>query len=79
MKISHAPPAQRGVTMIMGVGADDELAACPPYASALKTAGALSVGVWLVGMFLGSNTVRNLGFGGAVATLGAHMLGRGPR
>ena len=80
MKISHAPAAHRGVTMIMGVGAVDEaLAACPPYDRALKTAGMLSVGVWVLGMVVGSNVIRNLGFGGAIATFGVQMVARGGR
>lgn len=79
MKIAHAPAAHRGVTMIMGVGADDELAACPPYGRAIQTAGALSAGVWLLGILVGSNTARNMGFGGALAAFGAHMLAKGPR
>jgi hypothetical protein len=79
MKIARAPAAHRGVTMIMGVGAADELAACPPYDQAIKAAGAVSVGVWVVGMFLGSSTIRNIGFGGALATFGARMVARGGR
>ena len=80
MKISHAPAAHRGVTMIMGVGAVDEaLVACPPYDRALKTAGLLSVGVWALGMFVGSNVIRNMGFGAAVATFGVHMVARSGR
>ncbi len=77
MKIARAPAAHRGVTMIMGVGAADELAACPPYDKAIKTAGALSVAAWVVGMVVGSNTIRNIGFGGALAVFGAHMVARG--
>lgn len=78
MKIAHAPPAHRGVTMIMGVGAAD-VAACPPYQDAIKGAGMASAAVWALGVLTGSKHLRHVGFGGALASLGAHMLARSDR
>jgi hypothetical protein len=68
MKISYGPPGQRGVTTLMAVGDDAELA------SATKTGAWISLGVMATGWLLGSPRLADVGAGGAIALIALRVL-----
>ena len=75
MKVSYGPPGHRGVTQLMAVGADDfELNKTEKM---VKTGGLIAIGIWGLGMIMGSNTVKNIGFGGALALFGVQAVSGG--
>lgn len=74
MKVSYGPPAQRGVTQLMAVGAADLEDGVTDHAVKIGTA--IAGGVWLLGLLAGSNTMKTAGLGAAVALLGVRYASR---
>lgn len=67
MKIEYGPPGHKGVTRIQGLGeANNSIITRPPP---LQTTGGAAVATWLLGMLLGSNTLKNMGLGAGGAVL----------
>ena len=74
MKVSYGPPPQRGVTQLMAVGDAD----LDGDASTTVMYGAAAVAV--VGLLVGSSTIRNLGIGGwAALALSRRASGATPK
>jgi hypothetical protein len=85
MKISYGPPGHKGVTQIMGLGADEAVVTEAP---ALKEkvekylpgkshqhVAGLAAGAWVVGLMLGSSRIQNMALGGGAAILlCAHLM-----
>jgi hypothetical protein len=67
MKLSYAQPAQKGVTMIMGVGQADGTEAGMDLKKLVKYGGAVAVGVWGYGWATKNPKIKKIGFGAAVA------------
>lgn len=67
--VEFGPPGHKGVTAIQGVGADE----LEPHAlsDSVQKAGRASLLVLVGGLLLGSDTLRNIGAGGALASFGA--------
>jgi hypothetical protein len=71
--IEYGPPGHRGVTTIMGVGADPD---DDKLQSTLKLAGWASVGLWTLGLVIGSRDLKMAGFGAACATFAVQLIGK---
>ena len=72
IQVAYGPPGQKGVTAIMGVGADDYEP--DPTQKMLERAGWLSVGLWALGVFTGSVRLRSIGIGAAAVGFGVRYL-----
>ena len=77
MQVSYGPPGHKGVTQIMGLGANP-VTATYSMARAHRSIGLLSAATWLGGVFLGSNTAKNIGIGGVLAVVYIQMLAKKP-
>lgn len=71
MKISYGPPGHQGVTKLMAVGADDYSGGLD---QAVSKGGLVAVGVWGLGVLLGSQTLKHWGFGAGLALYGARLV-----
>ena len=74
MRVEYGPPGHKGVTQIMGLGATGPVAgyvSLVPEDKSSRTVVGLAAATWLVGMFIGSSTVKNIAFGavGAIAVV----------
>lgn len=74
MKISYGPPAARGVTQLMAVGAADFDPT--PVDRAVARGGLLALAVLGFGLVTGNRGARNFGLGAAVALYGVRMVSR---
>ena len=72
VEVSFGPPAQGGVTTIMGVGADDLDA---PLDSTLEKAAWAGVAVWALGVVLRKRQLAGFGLGVAACGWGVKYLG----
>jgi len=70
----YGPPGHKGVTSIMGLGADDIEPA--PYQRSNRTVGLVAVGVWALGALSGNQKLRDFGFGAGMALFAAGLLTR---
>ena len=72
--MEYGPPGHKGVTSIMGIGAAD----IEPtnYGASLMRVGVLAGVLWVAGGIIGSNTLKNIGIGGAGALLAAFFLAK---
>jgi hypothetical protein len=66
--VSYGPPGERGVTSIMGLGADEVAALSDKTDKALEKAGWIGVGIWSLGFLLNKKRLRDLGAGAAAAS-----------
>lgn len=77
LDLAFGPPAHRGVTTLMSVGADDP---ATPTAVGTPLDDYTRKGIWVAGavaaagVVFGSGLLRNVGLGGAAALLGARWL-----
>lgn len=74
MKISYGPPAARGVTQLMAVGAADFDQTATERA--MSKGGLLALAVLGIGLVTGSRRARDIGLGAAVAIYGVRMVAR---
>lgn len=86
MKISYGPPGHKGVTQIMGLGADEAVVAEAQASAKEQVAkylpgkahqhvAGVAAGAWLVGLIIGSKAVRTAALGGGAAVLlCAHLM-----
>lgn len=65
MQITYGPPAARGVTQLMAVGAADFEETATDRA--VQNGGLLALAIFGIGVLSGSKTVRHLGLGAAGA------------
>lgn len=72
MQVSYGPPAQRGVTSLMAVGAVDIDESATDQRVRGGSYGALAVAA--LGVLMGSRTIRDVGIGGAVALFAIRLL-----
>jgi hypothetical protein len=72
MQVSYGPPGAKGVTQLMAVGADEHEGNVTEQA--VKTGGLLAVGVWGLGLLLGSRSLQNVGMGAGLALFGVQMV-----
>ena len=72
--MEYGPPGHKGVTSIMGIGATD--IEPTSYGSSLVRVGVLAGALWVAGGVIGSNTLKNVGLGGAGALLAAYLLAK---
>lgn len=72
--MEYGPPGHKGVTSIMGIGATD----IEPtnHAASMKRVGVLAGVLWVAGGVIGSNTLKNIGIGGAGALVAVWLLAR---
>jgi hypothetical protein len=70
----YGPPGHKGVTSIMGLGANDLEPA--PYQQSNRTVGMVAVGVWALGALSGNRKLRDFGFGAGLAVFAAGLLTR---
>ncbi len=70
----YGPPGHKGVTSIMGLGANDLDPAA--YQQSNRTVGMVAVGVWALGLISGNKPLRDFGFGAGVALFAAGLLTR---
>jgi len=81
--VEYGPPGVRGVSQIMGLGTDSlevvEIGPAVPFPTpadvTIRIVGAC-VGAWILGSFIGSNTIKNMAVGGAVASIVTHRLAK---
>ena len=80
MRIDYGPPGHRGVTQIMGLGADpvDIIVSVKTVSKTNRNVGLLALGTWIGGLLAGSNTAKNLGLGGLLAVGYIHVLNKKP-
>jgi hypothetical protein len=78
MRVEYGPPGHKGVTQIMGLGASNghlaKAESLIPQDKSSRTVGLLAAATIVGGMVLGSNTAKNLGFGGLLAVAYIQML-----
>lgn len=74
MRVEYGPPGHKGVTQIMGLGADAPLAVVREISKSHRTVGILAAATWVGGFVMGSNTAKNIGIGGILAIVYAEML-----
>jgi hypothetical protein len=80
MRIEYGPPGHKGVTQIMGLGANSDIEAIKAGGvkavmdKPSRTVGLLSAATVVGGMVLGSSTARNIGIGGLLAVVYIQML-----
>lgn len=77
MKVSFGPPGQRGVTTLMAVGADD-IEESPTDRNITVGLG-LGTAASLLGLLVGSSTIRNLGMGAVVALYAVRWKSQQPQ
>lgn len=66
--VSYGPPGARGVSTLLGLGADEVAALEDKRDKALVRAGWIGVGLWGVGLLLNRKRIRDVGMGGALAS-----------
>jgi hypothetical protein len=71
MQVSYGPPGHKGVTTLMAVGAS-ELEQSPTDAAVSKGI-AISFGAMLIGVLVGSNTIKKMAAGAAIGLFGAKL------
>lgn len=76
MRIEYGPPGHKGVTQIMGLGADPVAVVnvAKNMSKSHRTVGLLAAATWAGGMVMGSNTAKNIGIGGLLAIIYVEML-----
>lgn len=74
MQITYGPPAARGVTQLMAVGAADFDQTAVDRA--VSRGGLLALAVFGIGLVTGSRRARDLGLGAAVALYGVRLVSR---
>lgn len=70
--VSYGPPGAKGVTSIMGVGADD--VEPHPAPELLRKAAIVGGAIWLIGVVLNKPTLRGAGLGTVAVGLGVRHL-----
>ena len=73
--VEYGPPGEKGVSHIMGVGAD-ELAELDATEGHLQKATWLGLGLWLVGVVANKPTLRGVGIGAFAVGFGASRIGK---
>lgn len=76
LDLAYGPPARRGVTTLMSVGADDPISPLPTLDDYARRGTFASAGLCLLGFLIGSQTLASVGFGGAAALAGARWLAK---
>ena len=76
LDLAFGPPARRGVTTLMSVGADDPVTPVPTLDDLARRGAFLSGGVCLLGFLAGSQTLASVGFGGIAALVGVRWLAK---
>ena len=77
MRVEYGPPGHKGVTQIMGLGADivyPTITVAKEIDKAHRTVGLLAAATWVGGMVIGSSTAKNIGIGGLLAVVYVQML-----
>lgn len=68
--VEYGPPARQGVMQIMGLGEDEYMEPVELTASdAIRKVGRFGVGLWVAGLVVGNDKLRNIGLGGALASI----------
>lgn len=70
--IAFGPPGAKGVSSIMGIGADD--VEPHPAPELLRKAGWAGVGLWAIGVVLNKPALRGAGLGAAAVSFGVRHL-----
>ena len=77
MKVNYGPPGHKGVTQIMGLGADalpGKVSEMLPGKAHRQVAGA-AAGAWFLGLLMGSSRIQNIAIGGGLAIVAcAHLM-----
>lgn len=75
IRVEYGPPGEKGVSHIMGIGAD-ELAELDATENMLQKATWFGLGVWLIGLATNKPTVRGIGIGAVAVGFGARHLSK---
>ena len=68
--IEYGPPSRPGVTAIMGLGEDEYMEPTETrVANATRNIGRFSAALWLGGMFIDNDKVKNIGLGGLLVAI----------
>jgi hypothetical protein len=70
--VSYGPPGARGVTTLLGIGADD--VEPHPAIPMLKKAMWIGIGAWVLGVVANKRGLRGFGLGAAAVGLGVRYL-----
>lgn len=73
--VEYGPPGEKGVSHIMGVGAD-ELAELDATEKTLQRSTWLGLGMWFVGVVTDKPTLRGVGIGAAAVGIGGRIFGK---
>lgn len=72
--MEYGPPGLKGVTQIMGIGADDIEPST--HENSMKTVGIGAAAIFALGIVAGNKNAQQFGLGAGAAILACHLLAK---